>query len=104
MQTDIAKSLRAAIRNGKVAIGAKETLKAINSGEAQLIILASNCPERFKRTIRQSNIRTVELEFSSIELGSLSGKPFTISSLSVIDSGPSDIMELREKEISDDRS
>ena len=104
MQIDIAKSLRAAIRNGKVAIGAKETLKAINSGEAQLIILASNCPERFKRTIRQSNIRTVELEFSSIELGSLSGKPFTISSLSVIDSGPSDIMELREKEISDDRS
>jgi len=104
MQIDIAKSLRAAIRNGKVAIGAKETLKAINSGEAQLIILASNCPERFKRVIRQSNIRTVELEFSSIELGSLSGKPFTISSLSVIDSGPSDIMELREKEISDDRS
>ncbi len=104
MQIDIAKSLRAAIRNGKVAIGAKETLKTIKSGEAQLILLASNCPERFKRAIQQSDTPAVEVEFSSVELGSLSGKPFTISSLSVIDPGSSDIMELREKEISDDRS
>ncbi len=104
MEIDIAKSLRAAIRDGKVAIGAKETLKAIDSGEAQLIILASNCPEKFKRAIEQSEIPTVEVEFSSVELGALSGKPFTISALSVIDSGSSDIMGLREKEISDDRS
>ncbi len=104
MEIDIAKSLRTAIKDGKVAIGAKETLKAIHSGEAQLIILASNCPEKFKRAIEQSEIPIVEVEFSSVELGSLSGKPFTISALSVIDSGSSDIMGLREKEISDDRS
>ncbi len=104
MEIDIAKSLRTAIKDGKVAIGAKETLKAIHSGEAQLIILASNCPEKFKQAIEQSETPTVEVEFSSVELGSLSGKPFIISALSVIDSGSSDIMELREKEISDDRS
>lgn len=104
MEIDIAKSLRAAMRDGKVAIGAKETLKAIRSGEAQLTIVASNCPEKFKGAIEQSNTPTVEVEFSSVELGSLSGKPFTISALSVIDSGSSDILALGEKEISDDRS
>ncbi len=104
MEIDIAKSLRTAIKDGKVAIGAKETLKAINSGQGQLIILASNCPDKFQQTIKQSAIPTVQVEFSSVELGSLSGKPFTISALSVIDSGSSDILELREKEISDDRS
>ncbi len=104
MEIDIAKSLRAAIKDGKVAIGAKETLKAIHGGEAKLIILASNCPEKFKKAIEQSTTPRVEVEFSSVELGSISGKPFIISALSVIDSGSSDIMELREKEISDDRS
>ncbi len=104
MEIDIAKSLRTAIKDGKVTIGAKETLKALHSGDGQLIILASNCPEKFKQAIEQSDIPTVEVEFSSVELGSLSGKPFTISALSVIDPGSSDILELREKEISDDRS
>ncbi len=104
MEIDIAKSLRAAIKDGKVATGAKETLKAIDNGEAQLIILASNCPERFKQAIEQSKIPTVNVEFSSVELGSLSGKPFTVSALAVIDAGSSDIMELREKVISDDGS
>ena len=104
MEIDIAKSLRAAIRDGKVAIGAKETLKAIRTEEAQLVILASNCPQEFKRAIEQGAVPTVEVEFSSVELGSLSGKPFTISALSIIDPGSSDIMELGEKEISDDRS
>ncbi len=104
MEINIAKSLKTAIKDGKVAIGAKETLKAIQTGEAQMILLASNCPGKYKRAIEQSEVPTVEVEFSSVELGSLSGKPFTISALSIIDSGSSDIMELGEKEISDDRS
>ncbi len=104
MDIDIAKSLRTAIREGKVAIGAKESLKAIDRGDAQLIILASNCPEKFKRMIEQSETPTVEVDFSSAELGSLGGKPFIVSALAIIDSGSSDILELREKEISNDRS
>jgi large subunit ribosomal protein L30e len=104
MELDIAKSLRTAIRDGKVSIGAKNTLKSIQRGDTQLVMLASNCPERFRERITSKSVPTVNLEMSSVELGSICGKPFTISALSIIDAGSSDIMSIREKEISNDRS
>ena len=104
MELDIAKSLRTAIRDGKVSIGAKNTLKSIQRGDTQLVMLASNCPERFRERITSKSVPTVNLEMTSVELGSICGKPFTISALSIIDAGSSDIMSIREKEISNDRS
>jgi large subunit ribosomal protein L30e len=104
MELDIAKSLRTAIKDGKVSIGAKNTLKSIKRGDNQLVILASNCPQRFRDKITSESISTVNLEMSSVELGSMCGKPFTISALSIIDAGSSDIMSIREKEISNDGS
>jgi large subunit ribosomal protein L30e len=104
MELDIAKSLRTAIKDGKVSIGAKNTLKSIKRGDNQLVVLASNCPQRFREIITAKSVPTVNLEISSAELGSVCGKPFTISALSIIDAGSSDIMAIREKEISNDRS
>jgi large subunit ribosomal protein L30e len=104
MELDIAKSLRMAIKDGKVSIGAKNTLKSIKRGDNQLVILASNCPQRFRDRITSESVSTVNLEMSSVELGSMCGKPFTISALSIIDAGSSDIMSIREKEISNDGS
>ncbi len=104
MELDIAKSLRTAIKDGKVSIGAKNTLKSIKRGDNQLVILASNCPQRFRDRIISKSVSTVNLEISSVELGSMCGKPFTISALSIIDAGSSDIMSIREKEISNDGS
>jgi large subunit ribosomal protein L30e len=104
MGLDIAKSLRTAIRDGEVSIGAKSTLKSIQKGDTQLVVLASNCPQRFRETIISKSVPTVNLEMNSVELGSVCGKPFTISALSVIDPGSSDILTMREKEINNDRS
>lgn len=104
MELDIAKSLRMAIKDGKVSIGAKNTLKSIKRGDNQLVILASNCPQRFRDRITSESVSTANLEMSSVELGSMCGKPFTISALSIIDAGSSDIMSIREKEISNDGS
>ncbi|MGZ4863483.1 MAG: 50S ribosomal protein L30e [Halobacteriota archaeon] len=104
MELDIAKSLRTAIKDGKVSIGAKNTLKSIKRGDNQLVILASNCPQRFRDKITSESVSTVNLEINSVELGSMCGKPFTISALSIIDAGSSDIMSIREKEISNDGS
>ena len=42
---DLNKSLRLAIDTGKVSVGSKQSCKAINSGSAKLVILASNCPK-----------------------------------------------------------
>jgi large subunit ribosomal protein L30e len=104
MELDITKSLRTAIRDGKVSIGAKNTLKSIQRGDTQLVVLASNCPQRFREKISSKSIQAVNVEMNSVELGSICGKPFTISALSIIDAGSSDILSVREKEISNDRS
>jgi len=104
MEIDIAKSLRAVVRDGSVSIGARNTLKSVRRGEAQLILLASNCPEKFRDGIKLESIPAVNLEVNSVELGSMCGKPFTISMLAVIDPGSSDIMSLKEKEVRNDRS
>ena len=42
---DINKALRVAIDSGKVTVGANESIKAITSGSAKLVILSSNCLE-----------------------------------------------------------
>ena len=42
---DINKALRVAIDSGKVSVGANESIKAITSGSAKLVILSSNCLE-----------------------------------------------------------
>jgi large subunit ribosomal protein L30e len=104
MAFDIAKSLRTAIKDGKVLIGAKNTLDSIQNGDARLIVLASNCPQRFQQAIAARSVLTVSLEMSSVELGAVCGKPFTISALSIVDPGSSDIMSIAEKETNNERS
>jgi large subunit ribosomal protein L30e len=103
MEIDIAKSLRAVVRDGSVSIGARNTLKSVQREEAQLVLLASNCPKKFRDEIKLRSIPTVDLGVNSVELGSMCGKPFTISMLAVVDPGSSDIMSLREKEVRNDR-
>ena len=76
----------------------------LRGGTISWSVLASNCPQRFRERIISKSVPIVDLEISSVELGSMCGKPFTISALSIIDAGSSDIMSIREKEISNDRS
>jgi large subunit ribosomal protein L30e len=96
--------LRTAIRDGKVSIGAKNTLKSIQKGDAQLVLLAFNCPQRFQVSITSKTVPTISLDMNSVELGSVCGKPFAISALSIVDPGPSDIMSITEKEADNDGS
>jgi large subunit ribosomal protein L30e len=102
MALDVAKSLRAAIRDGKVSIGAKNTLKSIRKGDARLVVLAFNCPQRFQESFTSNTVPTISLDMNNVELGSVCGKPFAVSALSIVDPGPSDIMSITEKETKND--
>jgi large subunit ribosomal protein L30e len=104
MALDIAKSLRTAIRDGKVSIGAKNTLKSIQKGDARLIVLAFNCPQRFQESITSKSVPAISLDMNGVELGSICGKPFAITALSIVDPGSSDIMSITEKETNNDGS
>ncbi len=93
---DVQRSLRTVIATGKALIGADQTLKAIQNGEAKLVILARNSPQKDELTAAASDKRVPVHEFAGMgtQLGPACGKPFAISALAVLEAGESDILAL----------
>jgi len=94
----IDKSLIAAIKTGKVAIGTNKSLKLAKTGKAKLLILAKNCPstiyERMKFYANLANIPLYVYSGSNKSLGAACGKSFGIFSLAVEKPGSSEILKI----------
>ena len=95
---DIGRSIRLAVDTGKVKFGSRDAVKAALSGEAKLIILAENCPKAVKGDVEHysglSGVPLYRYGGTSMELGSLCGKPFPVSALSISEAGNSDILDM----------
>ncbi|ALV62020.1 50S ribosomal protein L30 [Thermococcus litoralis DSM 5473] len=95
---DLAFELRKALETGKVIIGSNETVRLAKVGGAKLIIIAKNAPKELKDDInyyaKLSNIPVYEFEGTSVELGTMLGKPFVIASLAIVEPGESKILAL----------
>ncbi len=93
---DMSKSIRLAVDTGKVRFGSRNAVKTALNGEAKLIVVAQNCPKMAKADIthysKLSGIGLYYYDGTSLELGSLCGKPFPVSALSIVDAGNSDIL------------
>lgn len=92
MKINVDKSLIKAVKTGKVIIGANRTVDAAADGSAKMVILASNCPEDVKKKVQETNVPVLEYEGTSVELGPVCGKPFTIAAMAILDAGESDIL------------
>lgn len=92
MKINVDKSLIKAVKTGKVIVGANRTIDAAADGSAKMVVLASNCPEDIKKKIQATNIPVLEYEGTSVELGPVCGKPFTIAAMAILDAGESDIL------------
>ena len=92
---DLNKSLRLAIDTGKVSIGTNEASKAIISGSAKLVILSSNCPEETVAKAKDSETPVYSFKGNNSVLGAACGKPFPVSIIAILDSGKSDILNLK---------
>lgn len=97
---DIERGIRVAVDTGKVILGSNKTIQAIKLGNGELVILAANAPKTLKDDVetyaRLSDIPVYTFEGSSVELGSICGKPFTVTTLIVQEPGDSNILELKE--------
>jgi large subunit ribosomal protein L30e len=95
---DINRSLKVAATTGKVLIGTKETAEAIKGKKAKLIVLASNTPEDWKTKIeteaKSHHIPVYNFTGTSVELGTVCGKPFSVAALSILEAGESDVLQL----------
>jgi large subunit ribosomal protein L30e len=95
---DINKALKTAVTTGQVFFGFEQTKKALSAGSAKLVIVSSNCPEDHIAAIRkQKKVPYFRFGGTNIELGSACGKPFSISVLSILNAGQSDILALGKR-------
>ena len=88
------------MKSGKVALGYKQTLKAIRSDKAKLVIISSNTPALRKSEIEYyamlSKTGVHHYQGNNNDLGTACGKYFGVGVLSVIDPGDSDIIRTEE--------
>ncbi|HSV42599.1 MAG TPA: 50S ribosomal protein L30e [Methanomassiliicoccales archaeon] len=87
------RALKTAISTGKVVFGEQQAMKAVQKGEAKMIIVSSNCPNDYLKS-KDHGIPVHVFDGSNMDLGSLAGKPFSVSALAVIDKGASNILSL----------
>ncbi|MEA2053871.1 MAG: 50S ribosomal protein L30e [Candidatus Thermoplasmatota archaeon] len=89
---DIAKELSRVLSTGKVRMGFKEAMK---TNDAKMFIVSNDCPMK-KEVMELAGDDTPVFIYNenSTELGSICKKPFSISVMTVVDTGTSNIMEL----------
>ncbi len=92
---DVAQSIRLAVDSGKVELGTKKALKFSLVGGVKLIVVAKNCPENeeLKVNCQSSKVPVLDFAGNGVELGAVCGKPFSVSALSVVSEGNSDILK-----------
>ncbi len=93
---DINREIRLAVNTGETKLGVKEALKNIDEGRVNMLIVAKNCPESAFKNDEYQGIPIYHFKGSNHELGSTAGKPFTVSTITVIDPGESDILSVVE--------
>ena len=87
---DLNRALRTAAKTGEVQFGIAQARKAIETSQGKMIIIASNCPAPELK--EQTVIPVVEFPGNNRELGTACGKPFSVSVITVISPGDSQIL------------
>ena len=93
---DISRQLKNAIATGNLRVGQRQDLAACALGEAKLVILAANCPTEFADDLhaRHPEVTKFRAVMVNRELGIACGKPFSVSTITIIDAGESDLLTL----------
>ncbi|MCL4389168.1 MAG: 50S ribosomal protein L30e [Candidatus Marsarchaeota archaeon] len=94
---EISNDIRLAVDSGETAIGLKSVINSIKDGSAKLIIMASKNKKENASDITHiaglAGIKMINFEGNPAELGAVCGKPFSVSTLSIIEPGNSNILK-----------
>ena len=95
---DIDRGIRVAVDTGTVTLGSDKSIQELKLGKGKLVIIAKNSPEDIAEDVnyysKLSKIPVYTYDGTSVELGSVCGKPFTVATLIIKDPGDSTILEL----------
>lgn len=99
---DLNKSIAMAVKTGKVLFGAENALRSAKTGKARLIIVAANSPQNSLKDLKYycklSKVPLIVYRGTSRDLGTVCGKSFTVSALTIREPGDSDILEAKLNE------
>jgi large subunit ribosomal protein L30e len=90
---DIHKSLRTLVQTGRVHFGVRQAMRAIRENRAKAIVVPQNVQDTVLTQLKGSAVPLVRFEGTNFDLGTVCGKPFSVSALTVLDVGESDIMD-----------
>jgi len=94
---DVVRQIKNAMGSGGLLFGQNQAKGACESGSAKVVIFAANCPEEYVNTIASNypDVITYRTNMVNRELGAACGKPFSVSTIAVIDAGKSNLMSLK---------
>ncbi len=100
-EQDLSKAIAMAVRSGQTGMGSKTAIENAIVGKAKAFVVANNCPEDTNLALKHylkfhPNIKYIETEWHSVELGSMIGRPHSLAVLTVFEPGDSKILELVE--------
>jgi len=92
-------ALRLTVESGKVDFGARSAMASL--GKAKMYVLAGNAPAKIAEGVQGmaggAGVPVLLFDGSSMELGSVCGKPYPVSVLTVHDAGSSHLLDLVKK-------
>ncbi len=92
------KEIRRAVDTGKVLFGTKESLYSLKHGDGLLLVVTKNAPvlglEEMNHIASLANVPVYKFAGNGLELGSVCGKPYVISTLLVTNEGKSKVLQL----------
>ena len=93
---DISRQLKVASATGNLLYGQRQAMDACARGDAKCVILAANCPQDYIDNLaaKHPEVTMHRTMIVNRDLGVASGKPFSVSTITVIDAGDSDLLTL----------
>ena len=86
---DIERGIRVAVDTGDVTLGSEKSIQSLKLGKGRLAVVAANSPKEILEDVEPF----IVYEGTSVDLGSVCGKPFTVATLIINDPGDSTILE-----------
>ena len=94
---DVDRGIRVAVDTGDVTLGSEKSIQSLKLGKGQLVVVAQNAPKDIIEDVEYyanlSEIPFIVYDGTSVDLGSVCGKPFTVATLIVNDPGDSTILD-----------
>ena len=94
--SQLAKVLKDAMKGGKSALGAKESLAAVKGSKA--VLCTKSIPPvlgaKLREEAKKHGVPVVELSQSSAELARMVGKPYKVSAMAVRNVSDTDVKQL----------